>query len=146
MTRLEDLTAIALELHEGQVDKQGCPYSEHILAVCEAVSDEAKPVALFHDAIEDGRATYEDLRHAGLSATEVDAVWWLTRYETEPYETYIVGIKTAGDVDGMLAREVKIADLCHNLSRLTPELESLRSRYEKALRTLGAESGTEGGE
>lgn len=88
--RLAALTVLALRMHEGQVDKQGRPYSEHILAVTAAVSDEAKPVALFHDAIAD------------------------------------------------LAREVKVADLRHNLGRLTPELESLRPQYEKALAALGA--------
>lgn len=143
MTRLEDLTAIALELHEGQVDKQGRPYSEHILAVCKMVSDEAKPVALFHDAIEDGRATREDLR-IHLTGAEMDAVHWLKRPWTCPYGDYIEHLRNVTGAVGEIVREVKIADLRHNLGRLTPELESLRSRYEKALRTLGADPGTEG--
>jgi hypothetical protein len=38
---------------------------------------------------------------------------------------------------GELAREVKRADLQHNLGPLTPELESLRLRYLRALELLG---------
>lgn len=142
MTRLERLTAIALELYEGQVDKQGRPYSEHILGVMEAVSRRAKPVALFHDAIEDRRMEPRCMIPI-LGLDEQAAVASLTRYNGEPYCEYIARVASAPGVAGNLAREVKVADLRHNLSRLTPELESLRSRYEKALRTLGADPETE---
>lgn len=134
--RLAALTVLALRMHEGQVDKQGHPYSEHILAVTAMVSDEAKPVALFHDAVEDGRAGYADL--SDLTRNERKAVWWITRMPDEDYAVYIDHLRRAEGCGADLAREVKVADLRHNLGRLTPELESLRPRYEKGLATLGA--------
>lgn len=136
--RLAALTVLALRMHEGQVDKQGHPYSEHILAVTAAVSDWAKPVALFHDVFEDGRATRQDLRDAGLSWDELAAVHLLTRPAFFKYADHIEVLRSGTGLEFDLAREVKVADLRHNMGRLTPELESLRPRYEKALATLGA--------
>lgn len=136
--RVERLTEIAVRMHEGQVDKQGRPYSEHILAVTAMVSDEAKPVALFHDAVEDGLAEWDDL--SDLTRDERMAVWWLTRMDDEGYAVYIDQLRRADTSGADLAREVKVADLRHNLGRLTPELESLRPRYERALATLGAKA------
>lgn len=52
------------------------------------------------------------------------------------YERYIDRIAVAEGKPGELAREVKRADLQHNLGRLTPELELLRPRYERALERL----------
>lgn len=137
MSRLERLTELALKMHEGQVDKQGRPYSAHILAVTEAVSEEAKPVALFHDAIEDGRARAQEIASI-LLPVEAEAVWLLTRGITTTYAGYTEVLRSLTGYAADLAREVKIADLRHNLGRLTPELESLRPRYGQALRTLGA--------
>lgn len=129
--RIEHLRTIAHAAHRGQVDKQCRPYAEHLDAVAGAVSDDAKPVALFHDAIEDERMTRGAL--AGLLDTdEFAAVELLTRPEGMPYAVYVDRIRSASGRAGELAREVKRADLAHNLGRLTPELESLRGRYENA--------------
>lgn len=135
ITRLQDLRPLALKAHEGQLDRQGRPYAEHILAVTDAVSEAARPVALFHDAIEDRRMTMRELREH-LYRDEMIAVDLLTRPEDVPYAEYVQGIRDAPGHAGDLAREVKRADLAHNLGRLTPELESLRSRYERALEVL----------
>lgn len=130
--RLELLTRVVLAAHEGQLDKQGAPYAEHILAVRERVSDEAKPVALFHDVIEDGRLS-RSVVEALLDVDEARAVvQLLTRREGESYFAYVENIARAPGRAGRLAREVKLADIEHNRGRLTPELESLRARYERA--------------
>ena len=50
---------------------------------------------------------------------------------------YIERIAAAEGKPGELAREVKRADLRHNLGRLTAELDGLRPRYERALERLG---------
>jgi len=49
---------------------------------------------------------------------------------------YIERLATATGRAGVLAREVKGADLRHNLGRLTPDLEGFRARYEGALQRL----------
>jgi hypothetical protein len=60
-------------MHDGQVDQQGVAYIRHIRRVADAVSDVAKPVAMFHDAIEDRRIDPEELR-ALLTTDEYLAV------------------------------------------------------------------------
>ena len=93
-------------------------------------------VAALHDVLEDSELTAEDLRAAGLSEVELEAVLHLTKREGEPYEEYIERVATADGEAGELARKVKLADLQNNLSRLTPEFEHMRERYEKALARL----------
>jgi hypothetical protein len=87
--------------------------------------------ALLHDAIEDGDVDQTDLASAWLPSSIVRSVVWLTRRRGETYEDYIDRVKTSP-----LARRVKVADLETNLARLDPAHESLRPRYERALRTL----------
>lgn len=137
--RIQRLYRLAAMLHAGQVDLQGAPYIGHLERVAAAVPDDCKPVALFHDAIEDGRATRDEL--AGfLTDDELRAVQLLTR-PAGPYDWYIHLIATREGEHGRLARIVKCADLRDNLKRMTPELERshdhLRRRYERAVSELG---------
>lgn len=135
-SRLQSLQQLAGILHEDQVDQSGVPYIEHVRAVAAGVTSEsARAVALFHDALEDARATTAALGVV-LTSDELAAVQLLTRDKTIPYADYIDTIATAPGVDGDLAREVKRADLAHNLGRLTPELERLRARYVAAVERL----------
>lgn len=131
---------MAAEAHRGQLDQQGVPYIEHLRAVADSVSSEAQPVALFHDALEDTHVTEEHLGEV-LAPDELAAVKILTRDDHDraegAYERYIERIAAAQGNPGELAREVKRADLQHNLGRLTPELERLRARYVGALELLG---------
>jgi tRNA nucleotidyltransferase (CCA-adding enzyme) len=144
---LHKLYNVANNAHAGQTDLQKRPYIEHVLAVADSVSDRAKPVALFHDALEDTKLTPEDLRAALIEprvtkpeqADEMlDAIKLLTRPPGDDmnYDDYIERIATAKGTAGELAREVKRADLQHNLGRLVPELEHLRPKYEDALNRL----------
>lgn len=133
--RLTELTETALAFHAGQTDLQGKPYGEHVLAVANGVQGgSTKAVALFHDALEDGVATEEQLAEI-LTTIELKAVKLLTR-GSEPYSDYIGQLSIAPGVAGVFAREVKESDLRHNLSRMTPETERLRNRYEAALTVL----------
>lgn len=141
--RLQRIEQVAIEAHAGQRDKRGKPYVAHVLAVADSVSREARPVALLHDALEDGRITEHDLR-VTLHPDEVEAVKLLTRDpvthgQPGEYDRYIERLASATGRKGELAREVKRADLQHNLGRIGPAQESLRPRYEKALDTLAVE-------
>jgi hypothetical protein len=92
-------------------------------------------VALFHDAIEDGAVDDLDLVAAGLPPLIVQAVVEITRHANETYGQYIERLDKRG-----LTADVKRVDLAVNLARLDRPHESLRPRYEKALRVLEGEA------
>lgn len=108
---LQKADAIAEQAHRGQVDKSGRPYIEHPRAVAEALNDwEEKIVALLHDICEDTPWTVESLRAAGFSERICVAVDLLTRPDGMSYEAYLGRIR-----NNRLARNVKLADLGHNM-------------------------------
>ena len=109
--QLQFALELAIEKHKNQKDKSGKPYILHPLHVMETVkSDDAKIVAILHDIIEDTDVTEEDLLNAGLSKHIVDAVVMLTRSRDEDYMDYVKKLSS-----NPLAKEVKLADLQHNM-------------------------------
>lgn len=90
---------LACSLHDGQVDKAGRLYIEHLtrtyLRVQAAGGDIFQQIAaLLHDAIENGCATAEDLlRIANVPAEAVDPVVVLTRRPSQLYTDYIASVK-----------------------------------------------------
>lgn len=124
---------IAHDAHAGQFRRDGItPYVTHPERVAQAVSPKAKPVAWLHDVLEDcPRYSRKKLLLADLSEDIVDAVWLLTKVPGEDYMGYIGRVKA-----NPLAREVKIADIGHNLSA-DPKPESVE-KYRKALAVLNS--------
>lgn len=109
--QLQFALELAIEKHKNQKDKSGKPYILHPLHVMETVkSDDAKIVAILHDIIEDTDVTEKDLLNAGLSKHIVDAVVMLTRSRDEDYMDYVKKLSS-----NPLAKEVKLADLQHNM-------------------------------
>ena len=111
---------LAVEKHKNQTDKAGNPYILHPLHVMENVNNkEGKIVAILHDIIEDTDITENYLLKIGLSKRIVDAVVALTRSEDRDYQEYIKNLSS-----NPLAKEVKIADLEHNMDlKRLPTLE-----------------------
>ena len=111
---------LAVEKHKNQTDKAGNPYILHPLHVMENVNNkEGKIVAILHDIIEDTDITENYLLKIGLSKRIVDAVVALTRSEDMDYQEYIKGLSS-----NPLAKEVKLADLEHNMDlKRLPTLE-----------------------
>ncbi len=136
---------IAREEHEGQTDKQGKPYVEHVQYVAQHAGEygiDAEIVGWLHDIVEDTRITLDDLRAFRFSEHIIDAVDALTRRSVtsvlarELYmEEYIPRVKA-----NVLARIVKLEDLQHNLSRIdglpVSQRESMQLRYQRALEIL----------
>jgi hypothetical protein len=136
--RLEQAIELARRFHEGQFDKSGRPYLEHILRVVDGVqTDDEKLVAAMHDLVEDTPLSFGDLICAGAPHRIVQAVESLTKQANEDYIDFIA--RAAGDP---IARPVKLADLADNadearLALLEPELAArLRTKYSEALGLL----------
>ena len=138
----EHAVEIAVRAHAGHKDRYGEPELLHVLQVAVSVPAEARVIAALHDVLEDSDLTADDLRREGLSEVELEAVLILTDKEGESYEEHVERTATAEGEAGRLARVVKLADLRNNMSRVTPEFDGLREKYEKALRRLGSEGVT----
>jgi (p)ppGpp synthase/HD superfamily hydrolase len=106
---LTDVETIARRAHEGQVDKAGRPYAEHLAAVARGVrerggSEEQIAAAWLHDALSE-----QWLAAAPLPGQVKAIVAAVTKREGEAAEQYAARIlATPG------ALLVKQADLAHN--------------------------------
>jgi (p)ppGpp synthase/HD superfamily hydrolase len=155
---IDQAIKLAAEVHEGQVDKGGEPYILHVLAVMEICrqnyrgfnKQEVLVTAILHDTLEDF-----DAEKAGFPINKLwdeikltfgecvlTALEALTRPMGYPYADYIENIAQTN----WIAREVKIADLTHNMdvTRLPEgeigELDFKRwDKYRKALVRLKRE-------
>ncbi|MFG2470780.1 HD domain-containing protein [Streptomyces canus] len=111
---LAEIEALARAAHEGQTDKAGRPYAEHLRAVVEGVrarggDDEQIAAAWLHDSVEDDALSAQWLDQAALSRRTKDIVLAVTKRAGEPPEAYARRIlETRG------ALLVKEADLAHN--------------------------------
>ena len=141
---------IAMIAHEGQVDKAGKPYIDHVARVVEMIRPwirsfylkdrhEALAAAWLHDVVEDTDVDVMQIAHAfpGLVAVTVDV---LTRREGEVYADYILRIARSTT---LAAQIIKRADLYDNRFRGTLPA-SMEMRYDRALAILN--KATEGKE
>ena len=112
MSQLERAIAMALRAHEGVLDKSGKPYILHpIRLMMQMDTEEAQITAVLHDVVEDSDLTLDDLAGMGFSTVILDAVALLTHdKENVAYQEYIEGLN-----GNTLARQVKLADLEHNM-------------------------------
>ena len=123
-------------LYKDKTDKQGTPYIIHLLNVmfnCLPYEcDWLQIAALLHDVIEDELLTFDELEELGYEDTVIETVISLTRLPDETYFNYINHVKLIP-----IAKTIKIADLQDNLAKCnTPQFDSLKQRYEKALAIL----------
>ncbi|MCX5334096.1 HD domain-containing protein [Streptomyces sp. NBC_00140] len=127
---LTEVEALARTAHEGQTDKAGRPYAEHLQAVAEGVrarGGDAEQIAAawLHDAVEDDALSAHWLEEAALSRRTKDIVLAVTKRPGEPPEAYAGRIlATPG------ALLVKESDLAHNAdpARLAVLDEETRKR------------------
>lgn len=126
---------IAVQAHNGQVDRNGVPYICHPITVANKChTPTAKCIAMLHDVLEDTKVTATDLLDMGVDSYIVECVKKLTHRKDIPYLGYIQGIIDAGDPTVI---SVKYADLCDNVD---PKRGGLNDRkmplYLKAKRML----------
>ena len=111
MSDLERAIAICVEAHRGQRQKDGLPYALHPLALAQAVGPvKAKIAAVLHDVVEDTDWTLAALEAEGFAPAVIRALALLTHDDGSPYPDYVERIAR-----NALAREVKLADLEHNM-------------------------------
>jgi predicted metal-dependent HD superfamily phosphohydrolase len=91
--------------------------------------------AWLHDSIEDGYATEDELRELHFPERVIENVLIVSRRDGEQYFDYIDRVRNSGNDE---AKAIKIADLRVNLARAKVDRFSLVSRYQKALRLMGA--------
>ncbi|MFI1033848.1 HD domain-containing protein [Streptomyces sp. NPDC020951] len=140
---LSEVEALARAAHEGQTDKAGRPYAEHLQAVAEGVrarGGDADQIAAawLHDAVEDDALSETWLDGAPLSDRTKAVVLAVTKRPGEPPEAYAGRIlATPG------ALLVKQADLAHNAdpARLAaldaPTRTRLTEKYARMHSLLG---------
>ncbi|MET7488787.1 HD domain-containing protein [Streptomyces sp. NPDC005538] len=138
-----EVEALARAAHEGQTDKAGRPYAEHLRAVAEGVrarGGDADQIAAawLHDSVEDDALTERWLEEAALSRRTKDIVRAVTKRAGERPEAYARRIlATPG------ALVVKEADLAHNAdpARLAvldgPTRTRLTEKYARMRALLG---------
>lgn len=102
----------AKSIHANQVDKAGKPYIEHLQAVVNNLvepSEEMVAVAWLHDSVEDTEQSIDDLTYY-FGKDVAEAVRAITKVGGEHYDEYLARVKS-----NPMARQVKIADLTHNM-------------------------------
>jgi (p)ppGpp synthase/HD superfamily hydrolase len=117
---------LAADVHEGQVDKGGEPYILHAIEVMQICkknyqgtfnNDIVLCAAILHDVVEDygynspwSKSRLQDYIYGTFGDRVYSAVMRLTREDHESYDEYIDRVS-----EDWIAREVKIADLTHNM-------------------------------
>lgn len=136
---LEKAIKIAVDAHQGQVDKGGSPYILHPLRVMLSVNEHARVAAVLHDVIEDTELTIDDLRNQGIDEASLEAITSLTKQEGEHskdeggYTKFIERV-----MKNTIAREIKKADIKDNMNidRIPNPTEKDYARIEKYKRAL----------
>lgn len=143
MLTLPEVESLARAAHQGQTDKAGRPYAEHLQAVAEGVrarGGDADQIAAawLHDAVEDDALSETWLAEAALSDRTKAVVLAVTKRAGETPEVYAGRIlATPG------ALLVKEADLAHNAdpARLAvldePTRARLTEKYARMRALLG---------
>ena len=150
MGTLAEAYNLASTAHEGQFDKIGVPYFQHVLFVSEVIqklpsyqkfndTDRMNAViaAVLHDIVEDTHVTFEDLADMNFNPEVIEIVKLLTytksKSRVEYYEEIILN---------PIARTVKTGDLIHNNLHerriVLPEdvQDRLKAKYVKALEII----------
>lgn len=118
--------------HDGQVDKGGHKYMEHVSAVGREAArryqdDNLTAIAYLHDVVEDGGFTISDLM-MWFPPVVWKVVDILTRKKSEDREDYIERVS-----ENLLAAKVKLVDLDNNMdfARISSPRQSDYDRQDR---------------
>src|SRR4051794_28559605 len=111
---------IARISHGSQLDRAGELVIDHVCRVAGTGPEDARAVALLHDVLERTDVSVEELRSAGLTTVESDALLLMTRLADESFEAHVLRIEHAPGAAGRIARSVKLADIDDHISQGPP--------------------------
>lgn len=120
---------LAVQAHQGQLDKGGKPYIFHPLRIMlQLENEEDQIIAVLHDVVEDTDWTLIRLRSQGFSEEIISALDSLTRRGNEDYDDYISRLLL-----NPIACRIKLLDLRDNLdlARIKDETQDTWKRVEK---------------
>jgi (p)ppGpp synthase/HD superfamily hydrolase len=150
MPTIKETSELARKLHQGQVDKAGAPYFQHVSRVAAnlmrlfpGASLDEHHAAFLHDVMEDCGVSTDDLRGLGYAENTISIIQAVTRMKGENI-TYADWIWRLSRSESLGAVRVKIADLSDNLAPARLEIlnpqqaHSLSKRYNNAIKTLFA--------
>lgn len=141
MMHLWEADLLAQVAHEGQNDKNGVPYIEHVRAVAAGLALFAVPIqvaGVLHDVVEDTDETLGSLAVAGVPKYSLDIIDAVTKVPGSTKREQIERV-IAGGYPAML---VKTSDNAHNslpdrLKHLDePTRERLENKYREARKMM----------
>jgi (p)ppGpp synthase/HD superfamily hydrolase len=145
MSNLERAIAIAVEAHQGQIDKAGQPYILHPLRVMLRLdTEDERIVGVLHDVVEDCQDkgwSFEALENEGFSNEVIVGLKSVTKEDTSQNdeERYMKFVMRAAS--NAIGRKVKMADLYDNcdLTRIanpTTKDHDRIAKYYKAIKLI----------
>lgn len=132
---------LATAAHEGQSDKNGVPYIEHVRAVAAGLAPfpvDVQIAGVLHDVVEDTDWTLDDLRDSGVPRSSLAMVDALTKVPGSTKKEQIERVIS----EGYAACLVKNSDNAHNslpdrLKHLDgPTRDRLEGKYREARKML----------
>jgi len=151
MSMLESAIRVAVDAHEGQLDKQGEPYILHPLRVMQFAAEayklsplaeysleEVMVAAILHDVAEDTNFKLPQI-YAGFGPKVHAIVDGLTRRKElgESYKEYVLRAKQ-NPGSRLIKRHGDIRDHLNRIDGLPIKEQSIRGRYENAVVVLDA--------
>lgn len=108
---------IAYYSHHGRRDRLGELAIEHVARVVAAVPPSARTTAWLHDVLSHSDTPATELRDAGMTALEEQALALLTCADDERFELHMLRIAHAPGAAGAVARAIELAELDDLLAR-----------------------------
>ena len=138
MATLQRAIEIAKQAHDGQTDKAGASYFDHLYRVMHRGENETEKICgILHDIVEDTDWTFEQLEQEGFSKEIIDVLRCVTKTsEEEDYDDFIARI-----AQNPIAVKIKLNDLRDNmditrLEQITEKDAKRLNKYLKAYKAL----------
>jgi hypothetical protein len=132
--------AIAQNAHAGQLDPGREPLLDHVTRVARSSPRRARSVAWLHEVLEQTDISEQELLTEGLSDDELRALRLLVRAPGDRsvlgYLEHIRRIARSAGLAGVLARDVKRADLEDRIEHRARRRDGWSPPYEQGLAIL----------
>jgi hypothetical protein len=146
--RVADARRIAERALGDRLDAGGRPLIDHVRRVAKATPRRSRGMAWLHEVLEWTATSEQELLSQGLTDDELRALRLLTRLPGEESEAGYLGhiklIAHSAGLPGILARDVKRADLEDRVMHTAARADGWAPLYERGLAILLTGSGARG--